>query len=54
MVILTAIVFVVAIFGLFFLLRASGRLGQRPEPRERASHSKGEGKGPGPRATGVN
>jgi hypothetical protein len=54
MVILTAILFVVVIFGLFFLFRASGRLGQRPEPGERASHAKGEGKGPGPRATGLN
>lgn len=54
MFILTAILFVVVIFGLFFLLRGAGRLGQRPEPGERASHSKGSGKGPGPRATGLN
>jgi hypothetical protein len=45
---------VVVIFGLFFLFRASGRLGQGPEPVERMSHAKGDGKGPGPRATGLN
>lgn len=54
MVILTAILFVVVLFGLFFLFRSSGRLGQRPEPAERARHTKGDGKGPGPRATGLN
>lgn len=54
MVILTAIVFVVVIFGLFFLLRGAGRFGQRPEPGERARHTSGDGKGPGPRASGLN
>jgi hypothetical protein len=48
------ILFVIIIFGLFFLLRATGRFGQRPSPDERARHSTGEGRGPGPRATGMN
>lgn len=49
-----AILFVIIIFGLFFLFRATGRMGQRPTPQERARHSAGDGHGSGPRATGIN
>lgn len=52
--IFVAILFVIIIFGLFFLYKSTGRLGQRPAPQDRSSHSAGDGHGPGPRATGMN
>lgn len=54
MVILGSILFVVVIFGLFFLFRGMGRMGQRPKPQERMAHTESERHGPGPRATGLN
>jgi len=49
-----AILFVIIIFGLFFLFRAMGSMGQRPAPQQRTRHSAGDGRGPGPRASGLN
>jgi len=49
-----AILFVIIIFGMFFLFRSMGRMGQRPAPHDRARHSATDGHGPGPRATGMN
>lgn len=54
MVILAGIFFVAVIFGLFFLFRWMGRMGQRPAPAERMRHSVGEGHSRGPRVSGLN
>ncbi len=52
--IFVAIGFVVLLFALFFLFRWTGRMGTRPNPQERARHSRNDQHGPGPRATGLN
>lgn len=54
MAVIVSILFVIILFGLLFLFRTTGRMGQQPSPRERASHSPGDRRGPGPRATGIN
>jgi cytoskeletal protein RodZ len=53
-VIITAIVGVLLIFGLLWLFRSMGSFAQHPSPQEQARHNADEGHHRGPRASGLN
>lgn len=54
MVVITGVVLIVLLAGLFFLFRAMGSMGQAPSPRERMRHTSEEGQHHEPRASGLN
>lgn len=54
MVAITGIVLIVLLAGIFFLFRATGRMGQQPSPQERMRHTAHQGNKPGPRTGSLN
>ena len=51
---ITGVIVVVLLTGILLFFRATGRLGQRPSPRERMRHTTNDQHTPGPRASGLN
>lgn len=53
MIAITGIIVIVLLAGVFFLFRATGRMGQQPSARERMRHTSNDRHTPGPRASGL-